>query len=177
MKLNDRSTTGLTLIEVMISMALISLLLMAAYSGSFFIMTHHRQQSHQFKEEQNLRQAMDAIEKRFRELNQQNITYQPAQKTFKSSIPRAGFPGTTTVWIDFSGFNRNRLNTWLYFDRTSGTLRVSKNHEHNVLYTGIEDILITEVIAGSLIEIKLVGRRIDREQTLTLKLTYGSDDS
>ncbi|MEN1759300.1 prepilin-type N-terminal cleavage/methylation domain-containing protein [Anoxynatronum sibiricum] len=167
----------MTLIEVMISLALISLLLLVTYTGSLFVFSHHRQQSHQFKEEQNLRQAMDAIEKRFREMNQQEITFHPAQQSFKSRVPRTDFPGMTTVWIDFSGINRNRLNTWLYFDRTSGTLRVNKNNEHNVLYTGIEDILITEVISGKLVEITLIGQRVNREQTLTLKLSYGCDDS
>ena len=184
------ASSGLTLIEVMISFALLSLILATTFTFNLFILTQNRAQAEAFQEEQNLRLAMEAIEKRLREMDQQTLTYHPQQQTFKAQMKRPSQPGTMNVWMDFSGLNRNRLNTWLYFHRDSGTLRVNKNKEHNVLHYGIEDVVIEELEPGSLIKVTLTGKPGQATgqksnpsnsepvtQEMILHLNYGRDES
>ncbi len=146
---------GLTLIEVIISFALLSLIMLAVFQFHFFIIVNSKAQAETMETEQNLRQAMGFIEKRLREMDNQTLQYVPAQQTFKSRMKRTDGPGQITVWMDFSGRIRNSLNTWLYHDKTSKTLRVSKNREHNVLHLNIDTVEVEEITPGSLIKITL----------------------
>lgn len=146
---------GLTLVEVLVSFTLLSIIMLTFFQFNFFIISNNRAQAQALETEQNLRQAMEFIEKRLREMDSQTLQYVPAQQTFKARMNRPGGPGHITVWVDFSGHNRNRLNTWLYHDRTSGTLRISKNGEHNVLHRHIDTVKVEELSPGSLIKITL----------------------
>jgi len=175
------SASGLTLIEVMISFALLSLILATTFTFNLFILSQNKVQAESLREEQNLRMAMDAVEKRLREMDQQSLVYFPHQQTFRCQMKRPDQPGTMNVWLDFSGQNRNRLNTWLYFDKTSGTLRVNKKQEHNVLHRGIRDVTIEEVEPGKLIRVTLTGESAtassgEISQEMTLRVTYGREE-
>lgn len=175
---------GLTLIEVMISFALLSLIMLTVFQFNFFIMANNRTQAQTMEAEQNLRQAMAFIEKRLREMDTQTLQYVPAQQTFKARMQRPDGPGQMTVWMDFSGKNRNRLNTWLYHDETSKTLRVSKNREHNVLHLNINEVEVEEIKPGSLIKITLTSSTAQHENSsnalshsMVLHITYQHEEA
>lgn len=170
---------GLTLIEVMISFALLSLIMLTVFQFNFFIMANNKAQAQTMEAEQNLRQAMEFIEIRLREMDTQTLQYVPAQQTFKARMQRPDGSGEMVVWMDFSGKNRNRLNTWLYHDETSKTLRISKNREHNVLHLNIDSVDVEEVTPGSLIRITLTStppkannHEHSISQSMVLHLTY-----
>ena len=174
---------GLTLIEVIISIALLSLIMLTVFQFNFFILANNRAQAQTLEDEQNLRQAMEFIEKRLREMDTQTLQYVPAQQTFKSRMQRSDGHGQITVWMDFSGKNRNRMNTWLYHDETSNTLRVSKNREHNVLHLNIGAVEVEEITPGSLIKITLRSTPLSQKghepvlsHSMVLHLTYGYEE-
>ena len=173
----NRSSQGLTLIEIIVSFGLLSIVLLAMFTTSLFFITQSRSQADAFMKEQNMRMAMDAIEKRLREMNTRHLIYQPSQQTFKSQMEHPEGKGQITVWIDFSGKNRNRLNTWLYYDESTGTLRVSRNREHNILHLGIGGVTVSELIPGSLIKIALTSECGGKRQEMILRLSYGRDES
>ena len=175
---------GLTLIEVIISFALLSLIMLTVFQFNFFILANNRAQAQTLEDEQNLRQAMEFIEKRLREMDAQTLQYVPAQQTFKSRMQRSDGPGQLTVWMDFSGKNRNRMNTWLYHDETSKTLRVSKNREHNVLHLNIDTVEVEEITPGSLIRITLTSTPAQHEEgsnalshSMVLHITYQHEEA
>ena len=181
--LNQR---GFTLIEVIISFTLLSLIMLTVFQFNFFILASNRAQAQTLETEQNLRQAMEFIEKRLREMDSQTLEYVPAQQTFKARMQRPDSPGQMVVWVDFSGKNRNRLNTWLYHDETSKTLRVSKNREHNVLHLNIDAVEVEELTPGALVKITLTSTPPNTNnpehsisQSMVFHLTYqqGEADS
>ncbi len=169
---------GMTFIEVIISLSVLSLLFITLSHVTVFYLTQNRFLGDNMAAEQNMRMAMESIEKRLREMDSQSLQYIPHQQTFQCQMPRPNGTGDMTIWMDFSGVNRNRRNTWLYYDKTSATLRVNKNQEHNVLHKSISKVLIEELNHGSLIRITLTshgkGQPHEVTHSMVLHLTYGS---
>lgn len=175
-----KNRKGLTLIEIILSFALLSLVLITFHTCVMFGLTQHNRQQAQLKADRNLRLSVDLIEKRLREMDRQSIVYKPAQKTFEAVMKVPQHSSPVNVKVDLSGMNKlYGHHTWIYYSRTTGTLRANKAGEHNILSTGISRIEVTELIAGQLFEITLTGEETNQVQTLVFHLPKipGSGDT
>ena len=172
----QKAQKGLTLIEIIISFALLSLVLMTMATGSLLIQTQSQEQIRQLRSRQNIDHAVIAIEKRFQLSNQQRIRFQANQQTFHSLMTSDQQPGMKSVWMDFSGSQRNTPNTWLYFHRTTGTLRVNLNQEHNVLISGIGHIETREIIPDRLIRIILYCQETGYHASTDVRIHWPSEE-
>ena len=168
-----RSTQeGLTLIEVIISFSLLSLLLMTMATGSAFVLRNSQEQIHRLRQEQNVRHAVIAIEKRIQQSNQQRIRYQSNQNLFVSELYDETIHQWYPVYLQFNGMQTNRRNTWLYFHRVSGTLRVNLNGEHNVLLSGIGLIETDVLMPDRLVRITVHSRETDYQAYTDVRLNW-----
>ncbi|MDW7670631.1 MAG: prepilin-type N-terminal cleavage/methylation domain-containing protein [Bacillota bacterium] len=165
-----RNRKGLTLIEVIISLSLLSLVLVTFFTCGLFALNQHLQQSKQLRADRNLRISVDLIEKRLREMDRQQIEYKPSSQVFEArmNIPNSSLKAD--VRVDLSGKSSSNHNTWIYFDRASGSLRTNKAGEHNVQIPGIENIDVNEVITGQLFLITLTGAETPQPQTLVFHI-------
>ncbi len=163
---------GLTLIEVMISFSLLSLVLMTMATGSLFVQRNSQEQIHRLRQEQNIRYAVIAIEKRFQQSNQQRIRYEEAQQLFTSELFDEDKAEWYTVFFQFNGMQAARKNTWLYFHQTSGTLRVNLNGEHNVLLSGIDTIHTAVVIPDRLVRLTVICKATGYEASTDIRLHW-----
>lgn len=168
---------GLTLIEVMISFLLLSLLLMTMATSSSFIQKSSQQQMQQLRCEQNIRHGIIAIEKRFQQSNQQRIAYRKDQQLFISELYDEDKDEWYRVFFRFDGYHTTRKNTWLYFHRASGTLRVNLNGEHNVLLSGIGLIETDVLLPDRLVRITVHCKETDYQASTTIKLHWSGEDS
>ncbi|SES71240.1 hypothetical protein SAMN05660297_00349 [Natronincola peptidivorans] len=162
-----RNNKGLSLIEVILSMSIFCCILLGLIS---FMMQNITIQHHLVKSltpQQNTRFALNYIEKRIRECNQQSLIYHSTEKLIEGKNHE-----NETIWIDLSGNKRNHYNTLLYYYAEKGELRVNKNGEHNVLIDEIEDILVTEVIENQLLAIEVFAKTIDYSVKTQIKLKY-----
>jgi len=149
---------GLTLVEVMVSLSLLSLVLVTLCTFTLFYLTRHQAQVKDLYHKQQLSQAANLIEKRVREMDQLDLTYFPHTQTFRSRMPRPDHPGDILTWISFSGTHHHRPMTWLYHDASSATLRSNLNREHNVLFEHIQSVQVTELVPDTLIQITVLGK-------------------
>lgn len=158
---------GFTLIEIILAMTLFSIIALTFIPVSISHISFYNHFDSTLFLQQNTRFALNYIEKRIRECNHQSIHYIPQDKTIESQ----NYSGEK-IWIDLSGRKRNNKNTLLYFNRGTGELRANKDGEHNVLYTEIKDIVVTEVIEGELLQIQVIADKIDYSVAVTIKLKY-----
>ncbi|SDK51835.1 PilW family protein [Natronincola ferrireducens] len=158
---------GVTLIEIVVSITLISIVMMALTTIFIYSIGSYSRQVDEIAAKQKVQFALNYIEKRIRECDQYQITYHSNNQT----IEGRDFEGKK-VWIDLSGRRRNSFNTLLYFYRDRGELRVNKKNENNVLVDGIRDILVREIVEGELLEIEVIAHKIDYSVKLRLSLDY-----
>lgn len=178
MKNNQRCyEKGLTLIEVMISFSLLSLLLMTMATGSVFLQKNSQEQIDRLRHEQNIRHAIIAIEKRIQQSNQQRLAYRSNQSLFVSELYDEKTSQWYPVYLQFDGENPKKTNTWLYFHRNSGTLRVNLKGEHNVLISGIGRIETDEVIPGRLVRITIYCRNTDYQAYTDVRLNWPVEET
>ncbi|MDR5658207.1 prepilin-type N-terminal cleavage/methylation domain-containing protein [Serpentinicella sp. ANB-PHB4] len=149
-----KNNKGFTLIEILIALSFSAIILMTL---STYLNFAYRQTSKQIEgvaHNYHTRFAMSYIEKTLREMDQTRITFHRSRTTFE------GFNSQEKhVRVDLSGNQRNQFNTLLYFNRSTNQIRVNMRNEHNVLATFIEDIRVTEIIEGKLIEIKVISSK------------------
>ncbi|SNR86600.1 prepilin-type N-terminal cleavage/methylation domain-containing protein [Anaerovirgula multivorans] len=167
MKGSHLNSKGFTLIEVILAMLLFSIIAITFIPISVSHLSFYNKLDDTLFIQQNTKFVLNYIEKRIRECDRQSTLYISQDKTIESK----DFSGEE-VWVDLSGKKRNNKNTLLYFYRSTGELRVNKNGEHNVLYTQIKDIEVTEVVEGELLQIKVIADKIDYSVTTTIKLNY-----
>lgn len=145
---------GFSLLEVILAMTLFSSVLMIFIPFATRSLAMQEELEKKLTLQQNTRFALNYIEKRIRECDKQQILYNSHEKLIKSKN------GTYDIlWIDLSGNKRTAPNTLLYFYRSKGELRVNKNGENNVLVEDIEDIMVTEIIEGELLEIEVFAKQ------------------
>lgn len=168
---------GLTLIEIIISFALLSIILLTVFTMSAFVMKENRHQADVLKDGQVLRESLDLIEKRLREMNRYAVTYLPEEKTFQCvmKVPESNQP--VTVRVDLSGKTRSAHHTWVYFNRNTSSLMVNKKGEHNVLSREIADLDVKEIVPGRLFEISLTGTHSEQPLSFIFSLPEKRDDA
>ncbi len=147
---------GHSLIESILSLALISIILMLLLPICRTYFTFHNKLGNKLSQERNTRFALNYIEKEFGKFSRNSIVYIPE----KQSIKGKDYMGRD-VWIDLSGQRRNDKNTLIYFHKTNGEIRINKDGENNVLCNNIEDISIKEIIENELLEITITAKQTD----------------
>jgi len=158
---------GLTLIETLIAMTLSSIILMIAINQLNLALKSYTTQRNTLKAQRNMQFAMNYIEKRIRELDQNEIIYHGEIQTIEGKDYKQA-----KAWIDLSGNTRSSLNTLIYFYRDRGELRVNKNRENNVLVEEIKEVTVREITEGALIEILIYGEGIETPIKSTIKLGH-----
>ncbi|WP_168198273.1 PilW family protein [Crassaminicella thermophila] len=157
---------GVTLIEVMISITLFSIIMISLTTYFLGIINNCNSQMEILKMKQNVRFALNQIDKILRECNQQEIIYYDNMKKFELKNNK-----DDTVFVDLSGIQQNKFNTILYFNKDKRQLRINKKGEHNVLIDYIKDISIKEIIDNKLIEIEVFSDKIDYSVKMRLNLS------
>ncbi|AOY77055.1 PilW family protein [Clostridium formicaceticum] len=161
------SNRGITLVEVLLAMTLFAIILMSLITILTQYISYYRDYHERLAIKQSTRLALNYIEKRIRECNHQQMIYHAESQTIEGQNSMQ-----ERVWVDLSGQIRYEENTLLYFNRTTGELRVNKNKEHNVLVRNIKEIIIREIIEGRLIEIEVIAAGLDYSVKTSIRLCY-----
>ncbi|QZY56974.1 PilW family protein [Crassaminicella profunda] len=143
---------GFTFIEVFVSTALFSIIMVVFMSYFLFCIKNCNNQIERLNTKENLRYALTYIERSIKICNQKNITYNEIIKRFEGKDQE-----NYKAFIDLSGKIQYENHVLIYFYKNKGQLRTNKNYEHNVLVEGIKKIDVTEVIKNKLIEIEIFG--------------------
>ncbi|WP_093313227.1 type II secretion system protein [Tindallia californiensis] len=165
------NSKGLTLIEVILSFAMMTLLVATMVTGSTFITKHNKAQMRQLRYEQNIRYAVIAIDKRFQQSNRQELYYQSDQQLFTSNVYDNVKDEWRFVYFQFDGAFTDRKNTWLYFHKDSNSLRVNLNGEHNVLASGIDRIEIEEIENNRLVCLRVFCSASDYSASIDIRIS------
>ncbi|ABR48638.1 hypothetical protein Amet_2485 [Alkaliphilus metalliredigens QYMF] len=161
---------GLTLIEVLIAMTIGSMIVILSISYLNIVVRGYITQQDTLRVERNMRFALNYIEKRIRECDQNQIIYHSDTRTIEGRNY-----DNQSIWIDLSGNKRSQPNTLIYFYKDTGELRVNKNNENNVLVNMINDIIVNELVEGKLIEIEIFGHGSSHPIKTILRLTNPLD--
>jgi prepilin-type N-terminal cleavage/methylation domain-containing protein len=141
---------GFTLVEISISIVLFSIIMTAFMSYFIFCVKNCTKQLEVLDDKENLRQALDYIERSIKFCNQEKFIYDETSKTLMGEDLEKN-----KVLIDLSGKINYEDHVLIYFYKHKKQLRRSINGEHNVLLGEIEDIHVTEIIKNKLLEIEI----------------------
>lgn len=161
---------GFTLIEAIISIALITIIITAASSLFALAFNGYKRYTDTRQIKYDVHIASKYIEKGLREFNQEDIIFDSDKNIFQSKNCDCD-----NVWVDLSGKKSLKKNTLIYFYRTTKEIRVNKNGEHNVLCGNIDDVTVNELIEGQLIEIEVIADKIEYSNKIRLNLNYRKD--
>lgn len=159
---------GFTLIECIVSIALISIIIINASSVLSFAINSYKHYTETWQVEHNQQLALKYIEKRLKEFNQESIIFDSKNNIFQGTRHNGQIG-----YVDLSGKISYNKNTMIYFYKTRKEVRVNKNSEHNVLVSNIDDVIVNELIEGKLIEIEVVINKNKNPYKIRLNLNYG----
>lgn len=162
---------GFTLIEVIISIALITIIITATSSLFALATNSYKRYTDTWQVKHDVHTALKYIEKGLKEFNQEDIIFDSDKNIFQSKNC-----DNKNVFVNLSGkVPRKQDISLIYFNRPEKRVGVNKNGEYNTLANDIDDIKVNELIEGQLIEIEVVTDKIEYSNKIRLNLNYRKD--